>query len=876
MRVWGLCAILLLGCIAAYSQVSDDRDADEFYEDYEELWDQGEYQRALSALERIVDEQPRRYDKWIFRRAKLRFAVGRVDEAITDVQSVAVSSPQVWYMMEAALMNRYRGNMDEYSSWLARANSLFQSQRRFYSNASENLAATGYLLELTGENPKSIMSQLYTPYIEARRHMLSAAAHVGAGDLAYRASGYDVAEKHYLEALEKDESYQPALEGLMDSYWKSRDARLGEVIEHILSLNPNNPRVHSVMVRKHLDMGETDEALALIDKMLAINPVDTRFLGYKAAAHYLQYDDEAMQSTVERALAFNPVCSELYQTLGDIASRHYRFKDGLAFQEMALTFDEGNVEAREAYSLDLLRLGREAEGRRELERIFEVYPYSVATFNMLELMDTLEGFATVQRGDFTLKLPISEQPVMGDLALDLLDEAIELYEAKYEVELEKPVLIEMFDDHDDFMVRSVGLPGSVGHMGICFGKLITMDAPSVRPKGSSNWRSVLWHEFVHVITLQKTNNRMPRWLSEGISVYEENTYSTAFHNRLDEDYLTILAQEGQPDVHELEYLFTKAPSPGHLMFGYFMAGEFVNFYVEQYGFDALVDSLDAIGNKVSTNDALIVAASVSMEELNEAFHLYLDDRLEPLYTLLEPDEDSGTVKGFLQKQFEIVDPHVDAIGPSSPTLKSENSRHAVAMKKAGVAREEKDYDRALEALEEAYDLYPDYDGEHAPLRQMAEIYKEQQDKEGFIDVLERIVAWTPSELGATLELVQLYRETGDDERLGELGDWGIGIDPYSPGLQSAYMDGLLAKEDYAGALKRLDVLLSVDASNWVIYRYQKAVLLAKLDELDAAKREVLELLETVPNYWKAQEFLLKLNDETSDVEVEPLASNSTD
>ncbi len=32
---------------------------------------------------------------------------------------------------------------------------------------------------------------------------------------------------------------------------------------------------------------------------------------------------------------------------------------------------------------------------------------------------------------------------------------------------------------------------------------------------------VLWHEFCHVITLQKTGNKIPRWLSEGISVFEE-------------------------------------------------------------------------------------------------------------------------------------------------------------------------------------------------------------------------------------------------------------------------------------------------------------------------------------------------------------------
>ena len=105
--------------------------------------------------------------------------------------------------------------------------------------------------------------------------------------------------------------------------------------------------------------------------------------------------------------------------------------------------------------------------------------------------------------------------------LDLLNQASSRLEARYEVDLERPVIVQMFRDHDAFMVRSTGLPGNASHLGICFGRLITMDSPRARPTGTVNWQQVLWHEFVHVVTLQKTRNRMPRWLSEGVSVYEE-------------------------------------------------------------------------------------------------------------------------------------------------------------------------------------------------------------------------------------------------------------------------------------------------------------------------------------------------------------------
>jgi hypothetical protein len=84
-----------------------------------------------------------------------------------------------------------------------------------------------------------------------------------------------------------------------------------------------------------------------------------------------------------------------------------------------------------------------------------------------------------------------------------------------------PILIEMFPEHDHFAVRTLGLPGLLGALGACYGRVVTLDSPRARDPGTFNWGETLWHELAHVITLQLSNNRLPRWLSEGTSVYEE-------------------------------------------------------------------------------------------------------------------------------------------------------------------------------------------------------------------------------------------------------------------------------------------------------------------------------------------------------------------
>jgi len=379
-----------------------------------------------------------------------------------------------------------------------------------------------------------------------------------------------------------------------------------------------------------LDSGDTEEAVKTIEKALEVNPVHLKFRALKAAAMFLRDQEDDMKRLQDEALAYNPNYSGVYRIPGKVASRHYRFQEGAEFQKKALEIDENDHRARTYYALDILRLGKDEEGKAELDKAFKADPFNVQVFNLLELMDTLATFDVIEAGPFQIKIPKHESLILKDEVISLLQEAFEKYQHKYNIELETPVHIQIFDNHDDFMVRSVGLPGSVGFMGICFGKLVTMDSPSAREKRSMNWRSVLWHEFVHVITLQKTKNRMPRWLSEGISVYEETEYSPAFGQKLEVSYKPLITMDALPGMMDLELMFTQPKTSQHIQLGYFMAGEFVRYYVDEYGMDSLNQSLDkmAVGSKAS--DALASAALVDVEDVDQGFHDYLKIRLRML------------------------------------------------------------------------------------------------------------------------------------------------------------------------------------------------------------------------------------------------------
>lgn len=866
LGLFALAPFLAYGQLAGPSPgpFSDDRQADQTYTD---LWERGEYGKALEMLDREIGDMAaipsqRRYD-----RAQLRFATGQVDAAIEDMQWFAnsrISEPR--YSLELALMYRYRGMPLLYEKWLQRAATQTRSNNWIYRDRSENVAAVGRIAELLGTNPKTILSAHYGQMFELFPD-LGAAAYVGAGDLSFRHAGYDIAADYYQKALDKEPNNQDALAGLLECYWKSNDERVEDIAKQLDALNPNHPRLEAMKVERLLEDYQPDAALEIIGKQLAINPVSHRFRSLKAAALFLKNDEDGMNQVIDAVLAYDPICSEIYRTVGRFASRHYRFKEGVQFQERALELDPDDYEARALYTLDLMRLGREQEGREELEKAFKADPYNVELYNLIQLMDTLQTFTTIRRGAFVLRLPPNEEPVMAEASLDLLDEAIAYLEKKYQIDLEKPILIEMFDNHDDFMVRSVGLPGNAGHLGISFGKLVTMDAPSVRPKGSSNWRSVLWHEFTHVVTLQKTHNRMARWLSEGISVYEEEQRAQAWENRLDPDFLPIIQNEGVPGLKSLDGYFTSPKSAMHLMYGYFMAGEFVKFYTERYGFQALVDALAGIGEGERTEDALVNHADVSFEELDKDFHAYLLKRFEPFDNLPHPE---NAQQGFLAKIAQML---TGGGGPATPAPQQPqavpSSPFTDAMKEAQEAAQQKQWDVAEAAWKRAYELFPDYHGGDAPLRQLVKLYRMQGRDEDYRQALETLRLASPQELDASIALTDLYLRDGEWDKVAQTADWALGIDPYDPSLYRSLVEARVQLDERPEALDPLGVLIYLDSGKATDYRLQRARILRDMKQWAAAKHEVVLLLEEMPHYWDAQRLLLDIIDASGD-ETAPL------
>ncbi|MDP8243838.1 MAG: peptidase MA family metallohydrolase [Candidatus Hinthialibacter antarcticus] len=823
-------------------------------EHYRTLFKEGRYQDALTDIQRRMDERPElaeskayRYIIWLSDRAAIRFHIGDVDNAIDDMEIVAEEYFEPVFLMRLAEMYQYRGRMDEYNQTI---NTIATTQKRFqfFHSREENFIVMGRAAELRGESPKQLLSTFYTNMMESRPRFIG--GYLGAGDLSLRYGSYDLAEKYFTQALEVSETDEDALSGLTETYWKAHDPRLDEMMERLKENYSNNFNAWRIETEQWLDLGDTNKAYEIIEQALKVNPNHLLIRSLKAAAHFLDDDIDAMKKLQAQVLTFNPSCSDVFQVPGRIASRHYRFKEGAALQQQALAVNPDDHKARAEYALNLLRLGRDETGKENLETAFEADPYNVQSYNLLQMLDSLNNFVSIERGPFILQLPKDESAILANEMFDLLQEAYDLYQEKYQIELETPIHIQIFDNHDDFMVRSVGLPGNIGFMGICFGHLVTMDSPSAREPHTMNWASVLWHEFTHVVTLQKTNNRMPRWLSEGISVYEELERSPAWGQKMDLQYKQFIDSEDLPGVQDLETYFVQPKTGMHIMLGYFFSAEFVKFYTKQYGVDALVGALDLIAGGGDTIEALAQASDETIRSMDRGFASYLEERLAPYENLPAIETD----KGVLEEMWDSLTQHE----PEIEQWIDKDSPFTNAMREGMAALRSEEWQTAEARLQEAHELFPDYASSGAPLKMLIQLFEKNGEREKLKQTLQREVAWDSTDFDARAKLMSMHQKDEEWDAALEAAQLAIEIDPFDLNIRKKMLDVFIQLERYNEAAECVLHLQALDPARRLDYQMQRIGFLQQSHDWNGAKKEVVLVLEEFPHHRKAQEELLKI------------------
>ena len=228
---------------------------------------------------------------------------------------------------------------------------------------------------------------------------------------------------------------------------------------------------------------------------------------------------------------------------------------------------------------------------------------------------------------------------MREYAIPLAHDALKTLSAKYQITPKGPILIEVFPNHDDFAVRTLGLPGHDRRARRLLrpGRDDGLAARRGEP-GTFSWQATLWHELAHVITLQLSNQRVPRWLTEGISVYEEGKARQEWGREMEVPFAMALQRKETLKLKDLNAGFTR---PETIALAYYQASLLVDHIVTTYGQDALRRLLVAYGEGLEGEAALAKGLGASTDKLQASFDAAVDKRFASLLSALRTPSNDG-------------------------------------------------------------------------------------------------------------------------------------------------------------------------------------------------------------------------------------------
>ena len=550
-----------------------------------------------------------------------------------------------------------------------------------------------------------------------------------------------------------------------------------------------------------------------------------------------------MQSSIDAALKLNPKYGDVYESLGHFAVTQRLYRESVEFFRKAIEVNSSLWSAHAALGVNLLRIGDEKAAKEALDLAFENDPYNVWTFNTLKLIDSYAHFEQLERNGFHLRLHQKESKLLANYVPNLLAEAYEALSSKYGFSPEKPIYFEMFPDHEDFAVRTLGVPG-LGALGVCFGKGIVMDSPSARPKGSFNWGSTLWHEFAHVVTVQATNHRVPRWFTEGLSVMEEHNARPGWGNDINLDAVKAIQEKKLLPISNLNRGFLRPQFPGQVQLSYFQAGEICDFIAREYGFKSILKMLQLFKSRLPLSDVLPQALGVSPEAFDDLFMKDLTRRYaQPLKSV---DFAILQNKKLLQSKSELA-----AFTAEHPDNFFAN------LKLARYYRDEADDQKAVELLKKAKSLFPGYAEADSPYKELSIIYKRQGKMNEAIEELEALSKLHDSDFESLKQLAIWLQEMHRTQEACNVLEQAMFVYPFD--LEAHQTLASLSQElkNYPAALREYRALLALDPPDKASVHFGLAKVLIETGQTAEAKKEALAALEIAPGYEPAQELLLK-------------------
>ena len=527
------------------------------------------------------------------------------------------------------------------------------------------------------------------------------------------------AEASFGAALDLDEKNARAMLGLALVAADQFQGKATELAKKALELDPKLYEAQEVMARVALEDSNSEKAAVEAKKALDIYPEALQAMAILGSVDLL--NDKPTQ-WIDKALKINPTYGEAYDTAAHFFVINRRYDEGIKAYRKAIEIEPDLWHARMELGVNLMRFGQVEEAKDQLVKCFNANYYSDELRNTLKLLDTLSNYDTIKTPTTVLRFDKKEAALLKPYFQSELDRAMATYEKKYHFKLNAPVQVEVYPNHEDFAVRTMGMPG-LGALGVTFGTYIAMDSPSARKPGEFHWASTLWHELSHVYVISMTNSRVPRWFTEGLAVFEETANGHPdWGDRLDPEAIMAIKDHKLLPIADLDRGFIHPSYPQQVIVSYFQGGKICEFINQKWGYDKILAMIHDFAELTPTPDVIEKEFKIKPEEFDKQFLAWLDQQTHT------------TVTGF--------------------------DDWKKAIRGVSDAQKEKDWDTVIKRATAIRDLYTDYVEAGSVYEFLAEAYLAKDDKAKAVSELERYSSVGGRNPGSIRRLATLQAEQG--------------------------------------------------------------------------------------------------------------------
>ena len=625
-----------------------------------------------------------------------------------------------------------------------------------------------------------------------------------------------------------------------------------DALAQALAVNPDYPPARALEVQRLLEQDRHPEAEQRAAAAVGALPDAPETLAALAAVRLLGGEDVELLELEARYLDNWPGDPLLDLALASAAERRRWYREAARRSREALRRSPDSAAALRLLGLNQLRLGDIAEGRSVLEDAFRRDPFDALVKNTLDLLDELDGFRTVRSPPFEFVLPADEAEVLRPYVEGLSREAVDSFRERYGYEPPETLRIEIYDRSADFSVRTVGIPG-IGAHGVCFGDVIALESPSAREIGTYHWASTLWHELAHAAAMGLTDNRVPRWFTEGLSLLEERW---RFGDGASLPFYLALRDGRLLDIPHLDDGFVRPSWPGQVAVSYFHASLVLEHLEREYGFAAILEMLEGYRQGMDTPRVIEAVLGITPEALDEAVDALVEARFgstarglkesgpegqgTPLHPPAEPD-----------RGIEALVARADA-APANFALQIQAG---IALHEAGRNPE------AIARFERAAEAAPGYGGADGPYRYLSRLYADagQSDlaRRSLHDHLKRF----PAAYDEWLRLAATYAGDGKPREAGAALTSAIEAYPMLPEPHERLAEAAAAQGLADLEVRERQAALASGTPDRAGALYSLALAHFRAGNRSAARRRVLEALEIAPTFDPALRLLLDLRSE---------------